>query len=108
MDTLPSTRAPTRSAPTVWTTTATAGRLHRPDVHAPAGLRTRVLLNEYNAVDPDRYLEGTGSDPYWGRVYGNGGDWFELVVVQDHLDLRGWQLVMEDAPATPCITSSAR
>ena len=30
------------------------------------------------------------------RVLGNGGDWFEMVVTQDHLDIRGWQLVISD------------
>lgn len=61
-----------------------------------------VILNEYNAVDDDVYLGGgtalldesgtRASDSYFGRVLGNGGDWFELVVITDHLDMRGWQL----------------
>jgi hypothetical protein len=50
-----------------------------------------VILNEYNAVDSDQYLGINGSDSYWDRVAGNGGDWFELVVIQDHLDMRGWK-----------------
>jgi hypothetical protein len=66
-----------------------------------AGCETPVFLNEYNAVDPERYLEGTGSDAYWGRILGNGGDWFELVVAKDHLDMRGWKLVLVDAPGDP-------
>ncbi len=66
-----------------------------------------VILNEYNAVGGNDYLGGgdssadeTGgraSDGYFGRVPGNGGDWFELVVIKDHLDMRGWQLdIYED------------
>ncbi|HOL89621.1 MAG TPA: hypothetical protein PK054_11705 [Anaerohalosphaeraceae bacterium] len=61
-----------------------------------------VILNEYNAVASDSYLGGGNAaadagggyacDTFWGRVPGNGGDWFELVVIQDHLDLRGWKL----------------
>jgi hypothetical protein len=61
-----------------------------------------VILNEYNAVAPDRFLNGgdasadkaggRASDTYLGRIQGNGGDWFELVVIKDHLDMRGWQL----------------
>lgn len=61
-----------------------------------------VILNEYNAVDGSSFLGGgdssadeTGgraSDSYFGRVPGNGGDWFELAVLKDHLDMRGWQL----------------
>lgn len=65
-----------------------------------------VILNEYNAVDSDKFLGGgassadekggRASDSYFGRVKGNGGDWFELVVIKDHLDMRGWQLDVYD------------
>jgi hypothetical protein len=65
-----------------------------------------VILNEYNAVDNLEYLNGgdansdddTGiaSDVYFGRVPGNGGDWFELIVLGDGsagtTDLRGYQI----------------
>ncbi len=61
-----------------------------------------VILNEYNAVDSVSYLGGGDSaaddmggraaDRCFGRVPGNGGNWFELVVIKDHLDLRNWQL----------------
>ena len=63
-----------------------AGVLHAAD----------VILNEYNAVGNGRFLEGDGEDPFWGRTEGNGGDWFELAIVTDHLDMRGWRLVMHD------------
>lgn len=56
-----------------------------------------VILNEYNAVNGGELLEGDGSDTYWGIVEGNGGDWFELAVITDHLDMRGWKLVISDA-----------
>lgn len=66
-----------------------------------------VILNEYNAVGGAEFLGGgdaaadeaggRASDSYFGRVQGNGGDWFELVVITDHLDMRGWQLdILED------------
>jgi len=66
-----------------------------------------VILNEYNAVDSGEYLGGGtaafddaggyASDSYFGRVVENGGDWFELVVITDHLDMRNWQLdIYED------------
>ncbi|MFH1107984.1 MAG: CotH kinase family protein [Planctomycetota bacterium] len=55
-----------------------------------------VFLNEYNAVAADEYLKNQGSDLFWGRVLGNGGDWFEIVVATDHADLRGWQFVISD------------
>jgi hypothetical protein len=61
-----------------------------------------LILNEYNAVDSNDFLGGgtavadesggRASDSHFGRVPGNGGDWFELVVIKDHLDIRGWQL----------------
>lgn len=53
-----------------------------------------MILNEYNAVIPTGFLKDGASDTYWGRIVGNGGDWFELVVTRDHLDARGWQLVV--------------
>jgi hypothetical protein len=66
-----------------------------------------LILNEYNAVDANDFLGGgtaaadesggRASDSYFGRVMGNGGDWFELVVVTDHLDIRDWKLdIYED------------
>jgi hypothetical protein len=65
-----------------------------------------IILNEYNAVDSNDFLNGgvssaddnggRASDSYFGRVRGNGGDWFELVVIKDHLDIRGWQLDIYD------------
>lgn len=63
-----------------------------------------VILNEYNAVSSTNFLnggdetadqdDGYASDSYFGRVQGNGGDWFELVVIQDHLDMRSWRLTI--------------
>jgi hypothetical protein len=65
-----------------------------------------LILNEYNAVGGGEFLGGgssatdeageRASDRYFGRVPGNGGDWFELVVITDHLDIRGWQLDILD------------
>ncbi len=56
-----------------------------------------VILNEYNAVKGSEYLKNNGSDTYWGHVKGNGGDWFEMVVITDHLDMRKWRLdIYED------------
>ena len=64
-----------------------------------------LIINEFNAVGGNDYLNGGNAacdgdgnctsppvDTYFGRVEGNGGDWIELVVVADHLDIRGWQL----------------
>jgi hypothetical protein len=79
-----------------------------------------IILNEYNAVDANDFLGGgnssadenggRASDSYFGRVPGNGGDWFELVVITDHLDIRGWQLdIYEDGvlDETLVLTASA-
>jgi hypothetical protein len=61
-----------------------------------------VILNEYNAVSNANFLNGgdsaadddggRASDIYFGRIQGNGGNWFELVVIADHLDMRSWSL----------------
>lgn len=55
-----------------------------------------VILNEYCAVDDDLLLDNLASDPFWGRRTGNGGDWFEVVVVTDHLDMRGWEFFVSN------------
>lgn len=49
-----------------------------------------IVLNEYNAVADDRELVG-GSG-----VVGNGGDWFEFLVLEDDLDLRGYRFELYD------------
>ena len=52
-----------------------------------------VVLNEWNAVAPDEVLaEG---DPTLGQEPGNGGDWLELLVIED-VDLSGWRLLQFD------------
>ena len=61
-----------------------------------------VILNEYNAVSNTNFLNGgdsavdedggRASDSYFGRIQGNGGNWFELIVIADHLDMRRWNL----------------
>lgn len=66
-----------------------------------------VVLNEYNAVAVDEYLNGgtlstdedggvASEDSHFGRIIGNGGPWVEFVVVGDggvgELDLRGWSV----------------
>jgi len=66
------------------------------------GFGAPVILNEYNAVSTTNFLNGgnaaadedggRASDSYFGRILGNGGNWFELVVVTDHLDMRSWKL----------------
>ena len=43
-----------------------------------------------------KFLENDNSDTFWGQKKGNGGDWFELVVTEDKLDVRGWQFVISD------------
>jgi len=54
-----------------------------------------IILNEFNTVGSGDYLDGSTSvkaDDSWGRLKGNGQDWLEFLVVQDNLDLRGYQL----------------
>jgi hypothetical protein len=61
-----------------------------------------LILNEYNAVGPNDLLGNSRADTFFGRIEGNGRDWLELVVVDDHLDIRGWELrwYQEDVDAT--------
>ncbi len=67
-------------------------------IFAPAGVGAApLILNEYNGVSPTALLDdGESVDPFFGPVEGNGGDWFELVVVADHLDIRGWKVIVVD------------
>lgn len=65
-----------------------------------------LILNEFSAVASDRYLDGGSykrsdkEDTFFqsypglpdGRIEGNGGNWVEMLVIQDHLDISGWQL----------------
>jgi hypothetical protein len=71
-----------------------------------------LILNEYNGVAPSVWLNGgtelvdddgeAAADATLGRVLGNGGDWIELVVVADHLDIRGWRVqVCDNAVCAP-------
>jgi len=61
-----------------------------------------IILNEYNGVDPDSFLNGgaiddvdAASDSKLGRIEGNGGAWMEFVVTgtgaaNSVVDMRGW------------------
>ena len=74
-----------------------------------------VLINEYNAVSSSNFLNGgsaaldaageASSDPRFGRVAGNGGDWFEIVVTGDGApgwsDLRGWKVEISQVQGLP-------
>ena len=56
----------------------------------------KVVLNEYNAVSGTSLHASLDGDLRLGRIEGNGGDWFELVVVGSGfgstVDMRGWQI----------------
>ncbi len=80
-------------------------------------LNAQVILNEYNAVRSDRFLDGdtfaesTASDSTFGRIVGNGGNWFELLVIGDGssstVDMRGWTLNWtEDEEVSLGVTSA--
>ena len=71
------------------------------DFGTSCGLATTagsVIVNEFNAVDSGQTLSGT--DPHWGQVAGNGGDWIELMVVgsngASNVDMRGWTIEVDD------------
>lgn len=73
----------------------TASQLVRFTVVEDAATSTPLVLNEYNAVAPTREL-ASGSDVAFGQVLGNGGDWYEFIVAQGLLDIRGWTLQFWD------------
>ncbi|MEZ5216314.1 MAG: hypothetical protein R2715_06930 [Ilumatobacteraceae bacterium] len=76
----------------------TPGRANRPDLSPlPEPTGPGVVLNEYNAVSDAAVLKNGGSDTYFGSIPGNGGNWFEVVVVEDGLDLRGWSFEWSDS-----------
>lgn len=73
-----------------------------------------VLLNEYNGVGSSEILDPAdpGSDTFFGTVAGNGGDWFELVVVGTGIagstvDLRGWRIDVLSGGQTETLVLSA-
>lgn len=64
-----------------------------------------LIINEYNAVSATNTLDdGEGQDSFFGILPGNGGNWIELLVIDDHVDLRDWTLQwaeMEQVGALP-------
>jgi hypothetical protein len=80
-----------------------------------------LILNEYNAVYSSSFLNGGDAvqdgdgrfapaysqDSFFGRLAGNGGDWFELVVTGDGgpgtVDLRGWRIEIATGAPVPFI-----
>ncbi len=54
-------------------------------VGAPAVAASPIVLNEYNGVPATGELNN-------GSLIGNGGDWFEFLVVEDNVDLRGYTI----------------
>jgi hypothetical protein len=77
--------------------------LHSSAVHA-----ADVILNEYNAVGSNSQLdEGAGADVFFGKSQGNGGNWFELLVINDNVDMRGWQLLWTEDEVVSGTTTAA-
>ena len=71
---------------------------------SPVANAADVVLNEWNAVSGTRLI-GDG-DSVLGSVPGNGGNWFELLVISDHVDMRGWELDwQEDEQISPARSS---
>lgn len=73
------------------------------NVASVAPAQAKIVLNEYNAVGGPDLLDNNGSDAVFGRVAGNGGDWLELVTIEDELDITGWSVEMyevDDVAAT--------
>lgn len=78
---------------------------------ASSALAVSMIVNEFNAVgdskflDTDTYNGSLKEDIYFktipgmvdGRLEGNGGNWVEFVIVEDHVDIRGWTLEWEES-----------
>ena len=65
----------------------------------------KIILNEYNAVASTQLLKKDGNDTHFGKIYGNGDDWLELVVVEDNYDLRGAKIEITNS-AMPTFKAS--
>lgn len=95
--------------PNSWSDTITGCRTHQSFTALRASVYAELCdgctpfwLNEYNAVKSDLFLNGgaqgadgqggQAADTFFGRVQGNGGNWFEMVVGIEGLDLRQWTL----------------
>ncbi len=66
-----------------------------------------LIVNEWNAVKGSKQLDD--GDTFFGTIDGNGGNWIELLVIEDHLDVRGWKLAWtedEDEDGTPAGNSA--
>jgi hypothetical protein len=68
-----------------------------------------LIINEFNAVGGGDVLASGGQDTLFNVlnpfVVGNGGNWVELVVTQDHLNIQGWKLEWEsDDPDSGDVT----
>lgn len=75
-------------------------------VDAPYG-PSQLVLNEYNAVAPNSEFIG-GQDEAFGPTVGNGGDWFEFLVVQDGLDIRNWTIELWDRDKDDLLGAGAK
>jgi hypothetical protein len=64
-----------------------------------------MVINEWNCVSASKFLAG-GTDTYFGAVVGNGDNWIELAVVQDHLDIRNWGIQWDSVGASGNLTFS--
>ncbi len=53
-----------------------------------------ILLNEYNGVNDNSKLKDEGFDTKFGTIIGNGGEWVEIVILQDRTDLRSAKIII--------------
>jgi hypothetical protein len=69
-----------------------------PDPEDPSGDLGKLIINEYNAVGPDKKLDDCPGqpDPVFGCDNNNGGDWLELVVTQNISSIVGWKIYWEN------------
>lgn len=60
-----------------------------------------LIINEYNGVGENKVLGSSGQDTFFNANYvgptGNGSNWVELLVTQDHLNIQGWKIEWSNA-----------
>ena len=68
-----------------------------------------LIINEYNGVGENKVLGSSGQDTFFNANYvnptGNGSNWVELVVTQDHLNIQGWKLEWSNADVLPTLNA---
>jgi len=69
--------------------------------HASATPSGALIINEWNAVSSSEMLDDCKDSPaqgdqFFGCQNGNGGNWIELIVTQNNLNIQGWTVAWKN------------